>query len=92
MVTIRNEFARDIDAREALLDRVWGPARLQKTAERLREGRSPPKGFPSSPRRTAASSARSGSGTSAPGRPGRLCCSGRSQSRKRAAASEPGPP
>jgi predicted N-acetyltransferase YhbS len=39
MVTIRNETHRDIEAREHLLDRVWGPSRLEKTAERLREGR-----------------------------------------------------
>ncbi len=39
MVTIRNETARDINAREALLDRAWGASRFQKTAERLREGR-----------------------------------------------------
>ena len=45
MVKIRNEFSRDIDAREALLDRVWGPARWQKTAERLREGRKPAEGL-----------------------------------------------
>jgi predicted N-acetyltransferase YhbS len=45
MVKILNEFARDIDAREALLDRVWGPARWQKTAERLREGRKPAEGL-----------------------------------------------
>jgi len=37
MVTIRNEMHCDIDAREALLDRVWGPSRSEKTAERLRE-------------------------------------------------------
>jgi predicted N-acetyltransferase YhbS len=45
MVKIRNESARDIDAREALLDRVWGPSRFQKTAERLREGRGPAEGL-----------------------------------------------
>jgi predicted N-acetyltransferase YhbS len=45
MVTIRNETFADIDAREDLLDRVWGPARLQKTAERLREGRSSAEGL-----------------------------------------------
>jgi predicted N-acetyltransferase YhbS len=39
MVTIRNEAHCDIDAREDLLDRVLGPSRFQKTAERLREGR-----------------------------------------------------
>src|SRR5271154_3420758 len=38
MVTIRNETAKDVERREALLDRVWGRARAQKTAERLREG------------------------------------------------------
>ena len=41
MLTIRNETPGDVFAREALLDRVWGPSRLQKTAERLREGRAP---------------------------------------------------
>jgi len=41
MMTIRNETAGDIHAREALLDRVWGPSRFQKAAERLREGREP---------------------------------------------------
>jgi predicted N-acetyltransferase YhbS len=41
MVTIRNETFADIDAREDLLDCVWGPMRLHKTAERLREGRYP---------------------------------------------------
>jgi len=45
MVTIRNEMFGDIDAREDLLDRVWGAARFQKTAERLREGRSPAEGL-----------------------------------------------
>jgi len=45
MVTIRNETFGDIDAREGLLDRVWGPARFQKTAERLREGREPAEGL-----------------------------------------------
>ena len=41
MVTIRNETFADIEARDDLLDRVWGPVRFQKTAERLREGRYP---------------------------------------------------
>jgi len=45
MVTIRNETHRDVDAREDLLDRVWGASRFQKTAERLREGRSAAKGL-----------------------------------------------
>ena len=45
MVTIRNEGFGDIDARDDLLDRVWGPARIQKTAERLREGRCPADGL-----------------------------------------------
>ena len=45
MVTIRNEMPADIDAREDLLDRVWGPSRFSKTAERLREGRSPAAGL-----------------------------------------------
>jgi len=45
MVTIRNEALRDICAREELLDRVWGLSRFEKTAERLREGRSPAEGL-----------------------------------------------
>jgi predicted N-acetyltransferase YhbS len=45
MVAIRNEGFADIDAREDLLDRVWGAARFQKTAERLREGRCPADGL-----------------------------------------------
>ena len=45
MTTIRNEAATDIPAREALLDRAFGAARFQKTAERLREGRMAAKGL-----------------------------------------------
>ena len=45
MLTIRHETAHDTDAREDLLDRVWGRARFQKTAERLREGRRPAAGL-----------------------------------------------
>jgi len=45
MVTIRKEALHDVSAREALLDRVWGPARFEKTAERLREGRDPAEGL-----------------------------------------------
>jgi len=45
MVTIRNETHRDVGAREDLLDRVWGNARFEKTAERLRDGRSPAEGL-----------------------------------------------
>ena len=45
MVTIRNETDCDVEAREDLLARVWGAARFAKTAERLREGRSPAKGL-----------------------------------------------
>jgi predicted N-acetyltransferase YhbS len=45
MVTIRNETSTDVDAREDLLDRVWGAARFDKTAERLREGRRPAEGL-----------------------------------------------
>ena len=41
MITIREETFLDIDAREALLDACFGPARFQKTCERLREGRLP---------------------------------------------------
>jgi predicted N-acetyltransferase YhbS len=45
MVTIRNETRHDVEAREALLDRVWGAERYHKTAERLREGRTPAAGL-----------------------------------------------
>ena len=45
MVTIRTELPFDVDVRENLLDRVWGAARFQKTAERLREGREPSAGL-----------------------------------------------
>jgi len=45
MATIRQETARDVDAREALLDCVWGETRFLKTAERLREGRRPAEGL-----------------------------------------------
>ncbi|MBZ6077416.1 GNAT family N-acetyltransferase [Microvirga puerhi] len=45
MITIREEIHRDIDAREALLDACFGPARFQKTCERLREGRQPAEGL-----------------------------------------------
>ena len=45
MIKIRNETVRDIDARETLLDRVWGAARWQKTAQRLREDREPAEGL-----------------------------------------------
>jgi len=45
MVTIRNEMPFDIDARDDLLDRVWGASRFQKAAERLREGREPSAGL-----------------------------------------------
>jgi predicted N-acetyltransferase YhbS len=45
VVTIRNEHVTDIGAREALLDRAFGTLRLQKSAERLREGRLPAEGL-----------------------------------------------
>jgi hypothetical protein len=60
VVTIRNETHRDVEAREQLLDCVWGPSRFEKTAERLREDRSP-------------AAARRDSGMSAPGQDGQPC-------------------
>lgn len=39
--TVRDETLRDVEAREALLDVAFGPARHLKTCERLREGRLP---------------------------------------------------
>ena len=45
MITIREESFHDVEAREALLDTCFGPARFQKTCERLREGRKPAEGL-----------------------------------------------
>jgi predicted N-acetyltransferase YhbS len=39
MVTIRAEISPDVGAREALLNRGFGPARFRKTSEKLRVGR-----------------------------------------------------
>lgn len=39
MVTIRAEISSDSGAREALLNRGFGPARFRKTSEKLRNGR-----------------------------------------------------
>jgi predicted N-acetyltransferase YhbS len=41
MVTIRAEISSDMGAREALLNRGFGPARFRKTSEKLRAGRVP---------------------------------------------------
>ena len=43
-IEIRDERAGDLAAREALLDAAFGPARFEKTSERLREGRAPAAG------------------------------------------------
>ena len=45
MITIRDEIASDIVAREALLDRCLGERRTAKSSERLREGRLPAQGL-----------------------------------------------
>lgn len=45
MITIRDEIAADIPAREALLDLCLGERRTAKSSERLREGRLPAKGL-----------------------------------------------
>ncbi len=45
MIQIRDEFHRDVEAREALLDAAFGESRFQKTCERLREGRLPAEGL-----------------------------------------------
>lgn len=42
---IREEFHRDVEAREALLERCFGASRFEKTCERLREGRLPARGL-----------------------------------------------
>jgi predicted N-acetyltransferase YhbS len=45
MITIRDEIAADVPAREALLDRCMGERRTAKSSERLREGRLPAEGL-----------------------------------------------
>jgi len=45
MIIIRSEHARDVKAREALLDDALGAERHEKTCERLREGRVPVRGL-----------------------------------------------
>jgi predicted N-acetyltransferase YhbS len=45
MITIRDEIAADIPAREALLDRCLGERRTAKSSERLREDRLPAQGL-----------------------------------------------
>jgi len=45
MITIREETFHDVEAREALLDTCFGPARFRRTCERLREGRKPADGL-----------------------------------------------
>jgi predicted N-acetyltransferase YhbS len=45
MITIREEIAADVPARELLLDRCFGERRTAKSSERLREGRLPAEGL-----------------------------------------------
>jgi predicted N-acetyltransferase YhbS len=45
MITIRDEIAADIPARETLLDRCLGERRTARSSERLREGRLPAEGL-----------------------------------------------
>lgn len=45
MILIREEHVGDGQARECLLDRVFGESRFEKTCERLREGRLPAEGL-----------------------------------------------
>lgn len=45
MITIRDEIAADVPAREALLDNCLGERRTAKSSERLREGRLPAEGL-----------------------------------------------
>jgi predicted N-acetyltransferase YhbS len=44
-MTIRIELPHDVAARERLLDKAFGKARVRKTSERLREGRLPADGL-----------------------------------------------
>jgi predicted N-acetyltransferase YhbS len=45
MVLVRDEIPADALAREVLLDAAFGPARFEKTSERLREDRLPANGL-----------------------------------------------
>jgi predicted N-acetyltransferase YhbS len=45
VIRILDEAAADVAAREALLEVAFGPARAEKTSERLREGRRPAAGL-----------------------------------------------
>jgi predicted N-acetyltransferase YhbS len=45
MITIRSENPTDVAAREALLDRAYGPVRFAKPSQRLRERREPALAF-----------------------------------------------
>jgi predicted N-acetyltransferase YhbS len=45
MIRIDDELPHEAAAREAMLDRAFGPARFVKTCERLREGRLPAQGL-----------------------------------------------
>ena len=45
MIHFTTESPADVAAREALLDRVMGPARIMKPSERLRAGRIPARGL-----------------------------------------------
>jgi predicted N-acetyltransferase YhbS len=44
-IVLRDETLWDVGARETLLDACFGPARFEKTSERLREGRLPAEGL-----------------------------------------------
>ncbi|MPZ38794.1 MAG: GNAT family N-acetyltransferase [Rhizobiales bacterium] len=74
MITIRKEFHRDVEAREALLDRCFGDARFEKAAERLREGRLPAQGlaFTASDRGRVVATARLWNVSAGPSRPALL--------------------
>ncbi len=45
MITIRSEDVGDVAAREALLDRAYGPVRFTKPSQQLRAGRAPALAF-----------------------------------------------
>jgi predicted N-acetyltransferase YhbS len=45
MIAIRTERPNDQTAREALLDRAYGPARFAKPSQKLRAGRAPAEGL-----------------------------------------------
>jgi len=74
MITIRKELPKDVAAREALLDLVFGDARFAKPSERLRQGRRTADGlaFTACPRAEVVGTVRLWNVSAGPNRPALL--------------------